>query len=40
MTMAILMWAEQGGLEPLPELVDQALAALQDAALYARKAAV
>jgi AcrR family transcriptional regulator len=32
MTTAILTWAEQDGAGQLPELVDQALAALQDAA--------
>jgi AcrR family transcriptional regulator len=32
MTTAILTWAEQDGVGHLPELVDQALAALQDAA--------
>ncbi|HEX5994571.1 MAG TPA: TetR family transcriptional regulator [Jiangellales bacterium] len=37
-TTAILAWAERDGVEHLPELVDQALAALQDAACDAREA--
>jgi AcrR family transcriptional regulator len=37
-TTAILDWAEQDDVEPLPDLVDRALAALQDAAGDAREA--